>query len=450
MPTVSRRTFLLGAGTAGIAGAIAAAHSPIERALGITNPPPSRSLTPAAPATSAGGAAGIDSTKGILVLVALYGGNDGLNTLVPYSDSAYLAARPTIGFPANQVIPLDSELGLNPNLKGLKTLWDSKSLAIVRGVGHGNPTFSHFREMDIWQSAAPDTDEVTGWIGRYLDQSGGRDPLFAMSLGPTLPKLLQGNESAGAAIPSGTLALPHAALLEAPFAALASPFPGETDLAARIAQSGGDLLTVLHAVKDVLAEQPPVIEGTALETAPATPGPTTTEPSPTTLKPGTSPAATSALSAQLDLVARLIKGGLSSRVYVVSTGGFDTHGSEQPTQDKLLADLDQAVTGFVTAMGTDPRGNDVVLMTFSEFGRRVAENASGGTDHGSSAPLFVAGPLVKGGYYGEEPSLTDLDDGNLNYTTDFRSVYATVVSQVLGIDPKTVLLGQTFPTIPFL
>jgi len=450
MPAFSRRTFVLGAGTAGIGGAIVAAHGPIARALGVSNSPPSTSSAPPGaartPAPDSPGA-GVDPSKGILVLIALYGGNDGLNTLIPYQDGAYRAARPTIGFPADQVIPLDAESALNPNLKGLKTLWDAKTLAIVRGVGHDNPTFSHFREMDIWQSAAPDTDEVTGWMGRYLDLSGGRDPLFAMSLGPTLPKVLQGNKSAGSAIPSGTLTVPHAAELEAPFAALQTPFPGETDLAARVAQSGGDLLTVLHAVREVLAGQPPVIEGTDLETSPAAPGPTTTEPAPATVKPG---AAASAVSTQLDLVARLIKGGLPTRVYVVSTGGFDTHGNEQPTQDKLLADLDGAVTGFVNAMGADPRGKDVVVMTFSEFGRRVAENASGGTDHGSSAPLFVAGPSVKGGYFGEEPSLTDLDDANLKFSTDFRSVYATVAAQVLGIDPKAVLLGQSFPTIPFL
>jgi uncharacterized protein (DUF1501 family) len=473
MPPFSRRQFLVGAGVAGVAGLTVATHSSIERALGVSSTP-SKTLgkvaapaTGTSPSTTGPSSRGLSSSKGILVLVALYGGNDGLNTLVPYQDSAYLAARPTLGFQANEVIPLDNELALNPNLKGLKTLWDAKTLAIVRGVGHDNPTFSHFREMDIWQSAAPDTEEVTGWIGRYLDQATGHDPLFAMSLGPTLPTLLQGNESAGSSIPSGSLTLPHASLLQAPFVSVETPYTGEPELAGRVAQSGTDLLTVLHAVKDVLATQPPVIEGTNLETAPDASGPTTTEPTPTTAGAGGSGSGaaggaagaagagatatkTNALAEQLDLVARLIKGGLPTRVYVVSGGGFDTHSGEKPTQDGLLAQLDAAITGFVNAMNADPIGRQVVLMTFSEFGRRVAENASGGTDHGSSAPLFVAGPSVKGGYYGEEPSLTDLDDGNLQFTTDFRSVYATVTAGVLGIDPKAVLLGQTFPTIPFI
>ncbi len=152
------------------------------------------------------------------------------------------------------------------------------------------------------------------------------------------------------------------------------------------------------------------------------------------------------MSAQLDTVARLIVGGLPTRVYVVSLGGFDTHGTEKDTHANLLSELDAAVGAFTQAVG----GRHVVLMTFSEFGRRVAENASGGTDHGSAAPLFVVGSGVKGGYYGDEPSLTGLDDGNLRFTTDFRSVYATLAESVLGIDQRAVLEGATFPTLGFV
>ena len=425
---LSRRQFIASAAAAGIAGAgVAIGHQPIERAVGLASGP-SRKVS-ALPAT--GG-------QGVLVLVAQYGGNDGLNTLVPYADSAYLAGRPTLGFQPNEVIALDSQFGLNPSLKGLKSLWDAKKLAVVRGVGHANPTFSHFREMDIWQSAVPATDEITGWIGRYLDQTA-HDPLYAMSLGPTLPKLLQGAKAAGSAIPSGTLTLPHGQALEAPFTAVETRYSTEPALSALVGLSGTDLLTVLHAVSDVLAAEPPVVESTNLEGAPDS-APSTTS------APGRKAAAATGLAGQLDLVARLIKGGLPTRVYVVSIGGWDTHGNEKTTQSRLLAELDGAITGFVNAMA----GHDVVLMTFSEFGRRVAENASGGTDHGSAAPLFVAGTAVKGGYYGEEPSLTALDNGNLQFTTDFRQVYATVAAQVLGIDPKAVLAGQSFPTLPFL
>jgi len=436
--SLSRRQFIAGAAAAGVAGAagVAIGHDPIERALGIAGGGTSHE---AAAASSASSTASLSTKDGVLVLIAQYGGNDGLNTLIPYSDPAYLAGRPTLGFQPNEVIALDSELGLNPNLKGLKTLWDAKQLAIVRGVGHADPTFSHFREMDIWQSAVPDTDEATGWIGRYLDQAG-HDPLYAMSLGPTMPMLLQGAKRAGSAIPSGTLTLPHGQAMEAPFIAVETPYPNEAALAAMVGQSGTDLLTVLHAVKDVLTTQAPVVEGTNLEVAPDTTPPTTVAPG------KKAAAAASGLAGQLDLVARLIKGGLPTRIYVVSIGGWDTHGNEKATQDSLLAELDGAVTGFVNAMA----GHPVVLMTFTEFGRRVAENASGGTDHGSSNVLFVAGTPVKGGYYGEQPSLTALDDGNLQFTTDFRQVYATVAGHVLGIDPKVVLEGQSFPTLPFV
>jgi uncharacterized protein (DUF1501 family) len=439
---LSRRQFLTGAGIAGIAaaGGIAIGHDPIERALGLGGTSRHVSAKAATPSPSTSSTSSTSTGNGVLVLVALYGGNDGLNTLIPYVDPAYHSGRPTIGYQPNDVIPLDAELALNPNLKGLKTLWDAKKLAIVRGVGHADPTFSHFREMDIWQSAVPETDEITGWIGRYLDQAG-HDPLYAMSLGPTLPQVLQGAKSAGSSIPSGSLTLPHGQAFEAPFTAVESPYPSEPALAATIGQSGVDLLTVLHSVKDVLTTQAPVVEGTNLEGAPDTTPSTTTAPG-----AKATPAAASGLAGQLDLVARLIKGGLPTRVYVVSLGGFDTHGGERATQDRLLAELDGAVTGFVNAMVDHP----VVLMTFSEFGRRVAENASGGTDHGSSAPLFVAGAPVKGGYYGEQPSLANLDDGNLQFTTDFRQVYATVAENVLGIDPKVMLEGQTFPTLPFL
>ena len=402
---ITRRRFLTGAAGATVigGGAAAAAH-------GLRRQPPTTTTRSVKPGT------------GTLVLVALYGGNDGLNTLVPYHDAAYLGGRPTLGFQPNEVIPLDAGLALNPGLKGLKSLWDAHQLAVVRGVGYPSPNYSHFRSMDIWQSGVPDGVETSGWLGRWLDGLGGTDPLAAISVGATLPKLLQGNVTAGSAIPAGALTLGQGGRVEKPFAALESVVPGESSLAARVAQSGTDLLTVVHSVNEVLGKS----------TA------------------ASNPAAGSALAGQLDLVTRLIKGGLPSRVYVVSAGGFDTHVDEKQAHQRLLTEVDAAVTDFVHAMASDPRGAGVVLMTFSEFGRRVAQNASGGTDHGSAGPLFVAGPGVRGGFYGEEPSLTDLDNGNLKFSTDFRSVYTTVLGRVLGVDPKPVLSGKSFPELPFV
>jgi len=436
--TLDRRQFLTAAAGAGVAGAAAlgALHTPIEEALGLAGTTSSR---PAAKPVLAA------SHPTTLVLVALYGGNDGLNTVIPYHDPAYLAARPTLGYPANAVIALDGSVGLHPNLKGLKSLWDAKRLAVVQGVGYPGPNHSHFRSMDIWQSAVPETAESTGWLGRWLDQLGGKDPLVALSLGPTMPKLLEGAKVAGASVPSGRLALPHAAALEGPFRALETPFAGESPLATRIAQSGTDLLTVLHSVSSVLAAQPPLIEPPSLEGGSAAPPTTAAAPSPA--KP---PGGGGALASQLDLVARLIAGGLPTRVYVVSLGGFDTHANERANHDRLMTELDAGLTGFVNAMATHPQGQGVVVATFSEFGRRLAQNASGGTDHGEAAPLFVTGPGVVGGLYGEAPSLTALDAGDVTFTTDFRSVYATLVERVLGVDPASLLEGRTFPTLAFV
>jgi uncharacterized protein (DUF1501 family) len=248
---ITRRTFLAGAAGVGVAGvtAAAAAHTRIERALGLSS-----STHPSTPATSARQTT-LAHGKGILVLVTLYGGNDGLNTVIPYTDPAYLAGRPTLGYQPNEVLTLDRDLALHPNLTGLKSLWDAKQLAVVLGVGYPNPNRSHFRSMAIWQSAVPETDEVTGWLGRWLDL-GGDDPMRALSLGPTLPKVMEGAKTAAGAIPTGRLALPGKGRIDADFAALETPFTGQGELASRIAQSGTDLLTVVQDVGQILANQP--------------------------------------------------------------------------------------------------------------------------------------------------------------------------------------------------
>jgi uncharacterized protein (DUF1501 family) len=424
---LSRRRFLAGAAGIGVAAGASAAGATL---LGGCSSPRGHPAGPT-PGRSPAAATPSESRPGVLVLLALYGGNDGLNTLIPYADPAYLGARPSLGYQPGQVIRLDAELALHPALTQLKGLWDAKQLAIVRGVGYPDPNYSHFRSMDIWQSGVPDRDEPTGWLGRYLDRTGGKDPLWALSLGPTMPPLLQGASVAGSALPSGNLTIAPA--IEPPFTALMTPAAGASPLLQRVAASGADLLTVVHAVREVLSAQTAPAGGTNLEGGP---------PSST----ARTAAAATGLDAQLDVVARLIVGGLPTRVYVVSFGGFDTHGTEKDTHANLLAELDSAVGAFAKAVA----GHPVVLMTFSEFGRRVAENASGGTDHGSAAPLFVVGSGVKGGYYGDEPGLTDLDDGNLRFTTDFRSVYATVAEGVLGVDQGAVLEGGSFPTLGFV
>jgi uncharacterized protein (DUF1501 family) len=373
--------------------------------------------TAAAAATTAGWMELADRTRTdplppsapVLVLVTLYGGNDGLNTVVPAADPAYHSARPDLAYDEGEVLDLGEGLGLNPGLTGLKQQWDRGTLAIVRGVSYPKPDRSHFRSMDIWQTADPMHPTSTGWIGRWLDASGN-DPLTAISLEPVLPPLLAGETTTGAALPLRGLALPGGALGTA-FAAMGSGAPGESAPQAIAARSIADL----HRAVDTF--------GPAVDDDGGAGGRT----------------GSGALAAQLDVVARCIEAGAPSRVYSVSLGGFDTHADERGTQQELLSEVDAAVSGFLTRMTGSDRGRQVVLMAYSEFGRRVAANANQGTDHGTAGPVLIAGSGVRGGFVGEQPSLTDLDDGDLKATTDFRDVYATLLTRVLDADPEPVL-----------
>lgn len=415
---ITRRQFVLGGLGAGVAGAAG---------LSLANRP-GQPRQPGAPSPGTGSKAPL--SDGILVLLTLYGGNDGLNTVIPYENGSYLGGRATLGYQPDQVLPLGDGLGLHPNLAQLKGLWDAKRLAIVRGVGYPNPDRSHFRSMDIWQSAMPDEQVVTGWVGRWLDVTGN-DPLRAVSVGGSLPRTFGGEKAAGAAIPVGELTLPGSPAVRAAFTAVSHASPGASPLAARVAQSGRDLLAVDDAIAHLLAGQP--------EDGDAAAGSTSLE--------GTGGA--NALLPQLQLVARLVKAGSPTRVYGVSLGGFDTHANEKETHARLLADVDEAVGAFFTSLHGSPQAAGVVLVAYSEFGRRVAANGSNGTDHGTAAPMFVAGAPVKGGFYGDEPSLTDLDNGDLKFTTDFRSVYATLLEKLIGVEAKASL-GRAFTPVPFL
>lgn len=417
---ITRRQFVLGGLGAGVAGAAGLSLARQPKHPGSRSPAAGGSTSIAPRPNPAGG---------ILVLLTLYGGNDGLNTVIPYEDGSYLGGRSTLGYQPDQVLPLGDGLGLHPNMTRLKGLWDAKRLAIVRGVGYPNPNRSHFRSMDIWQSAVPDDQVVTGWVGRWLDVTGN-DPLRAVSVGGSLPRIFGGDKAAGAAVPVGELTVPGGTAVRAAFAAMCEPSAGASPLAARVAQSGKDLLTVDDAITHLLADQPQNGD---------TAGSTSLE--------GTGGA--NSLTPQLELVARLVKAGSPTRVYGVSLGGFDTHANEKETHAGLLADVDEAVGAFFTSLEGSPQGQRVVLVAYSEFGRRVAANGSNGTDHGTAAPMFVAGAPVKGGFYGDEPSLTNLDNGDLKFTTDFRSVYATLLEELIGVEAKASL-GRSFTGVPFL
>jgi uncharacterized protein (DUF1501 family) len=409
MDTLTRRRFLIGSGVAG--GAALAAGAGVLTLKDILDTA-GRDDRPADAKT--------------LVMVTLYGGNDGLNTVIPYADSAYHDARPDLGYGADEVLHLDDTLGLNPGMKGFQRLFAANRLAIVRGIGYPKPDHSHFRSMDIWQTGQPQRPGNTGWLGRWLDGTGG-DPRHAVSFEPVLPPLLAGASTAGAAVPL-TAARPAAArnaAADQQIAGFGKPAPGEPPLQARAARAYADLIEVDAMVHGVAARP---------SAAP------TDEPD---QPQATATGGHTALDAQLDLVARCVEANVMTRVFSVSLGGFDLHANEKEAQQRLLSQLDSAVTGFVDRMARTDAGRRVVVAIYSEFGRRVRANASDGTDHGTASDFFVLGAPVRGGFYGAQPGLGDLDRGDLKYTTDFRDAYAALLRGVLDTDPAKVLDGWT-------
>lgn len=355
----------------------------------------------------------------ILVVLTLYGGNDGLNTLIPYADTAYHDARKDFGYDGDSVLRLDDSWGLNPAMKGMAQLWQQQKLAIVRGVGYPRPDHSHFRSMDIWQTASPTSPVNTGWIGRWLDATGD-DPLRAVNIGTVLPPLAVGAKTTAAALDiSKAKALP--ADLAGAFTGLGAADPADTPAQLLVARSYCSERTVAGTFE-------PITDGADAD-----------EGDPDTESPAGEAGGQSDLDRQLQLVARCVKARVPTRVYTVSLGGFDTHADEKATQERQLGEVDAAVSGFFTALQGDPAADDVILMGYSEFGRRVQANASQGTDHGTAGPVFVAGAGVVSGFHAEAPSLTDLDNGDLKATCDFRSVYSEMLDRVLGADPSQVL-----------
>jgi uncharacterized protein (DUF1501 family) len=387
---------------------------------------------------------------GVLVVVTLYGGNDGLNTLVPAADPAYQNARPDLAYPPEQVLDLGEGLGLNPAMTGLKALWDSRELAIVRGVGYPQADRSHFRSMAVWQTASPSTPSSTGWLGRWLDATT-TDPLLAVSLESVLPPLLAGERVAAASFPLSGLKLPTGRL-GAALALLGRPDPTDGPWPARVATSLADLqraASTLGPAADRAPAPAPAPAPASTGTAPDSPAGNDPAGNDSDVDDGRDGGASAGgageLGAQLDMVANLIELGVPTRAYSVSLGGFDTHSDERGTQERLLGQLDAALSSFARrCRGTD-RGRQVTVLVYSEFGRRVTANGSDGTDHGTAGPVFVLGRGVQGGFHGTEPSLTDLVDGDLKQSTDFRAVYASLLHGVLGADPGAILEGWSEP-----
>ncbi|HEX3150703.1 MAG TPA: DUF1501 domain-containing protein [Gemmataceae bacterium] len=373
----------------------------------------------------------------ILVVLEMTGGNDGLNTVIPYADDNYHRLRPTLGFQASQVVKVNDELGLHPALQQMGQLLQQSKLAIVQGVGYPNPDRSHFESMDRWQ-AGEVTAKVsgTGWVAKSV-------PGLATSKGGSVPVMHIGSDKLPLAC-RGTTQGVFTVNQEQPFE-LKLGMAGSVEEAARkklladVAAVGPD-----EKSDDLL----PFVQRRHLQTY------TSVEKLKAILKDQARDAARigfgpGSLYTKLDLVGRLIEQGLGARVFYVSIDGFDTHSGQATTHQGLLQQIDQAVAGLFQRLQRTGDDQRTLLMTFSEFGRRAAENGSKGTDHGSGSSLFVVGPGVKSGPCGKHPSLTDLTDGDLKFHTDFRRVYATLLEGWLNVDSKMVL-GEKFEKLNFL
>ena len=395
-------------------------------------------------------ATGKDST--ILVVLQMAGGNDGINTVVPFANDYYHQARPRIGLTAQQVLKLNSDIGFHGGMTGFKDLFDAGHLAVVQGVGYPNPTRSHFRSTEIWQTAS-DSDKVEnyGWLGRYFDNCcSGADPTVGVTIGNQLTEAFFAKTPTGICfnnpqsyrfMANGRRGPNGADLTEEAYEKMNEV---DTTGATLDANSGGSIGMLASAMPMQGGKTVDFIERTALDAQISSDkvrdiaGRVQNQAVYPASQPGNS----------LKLVAKLIGGGLPTRIYYVSQGGYDTHTNQLPTQQRLLKELGDSVKAFVDDLQAQGNLSRVLVMTFSEFGRRVSDNANGGTDHGAAAPMFVVGNRLKAGLLGTYPSLApqDLFEGDIKFTVDFRSVYAGVLESWLKV-PSAPILGRPFAPV---
>lgn len=385
----------------------------------------------------------------ILVLVQLAGGNDGLNTVIPFADDSYHRARRTLAIKEKAALKLDDHTALHPSLPFFEKSFKDGALSILHGVGYPNPNRSHFRSTEIW-TRATDANKVgtTGWIGRYFDNAcPGEDPTVGVALVDRQPDAFVATKRPGIALKAPDLyrwmqGRADGDEAEDVFRQMNSPDAemgaagGSIDMVA-----GGNGGPALGTASDALS----FLERTGLDAQ------MSSDKVRELLRKSKVRAGYPGqpLGQSLQLVARMIEGGLPTRVYYVSHGGFDTHAGQENAHAQRLQQLNDSLEAFVKDLEAQGARDRVLIMTFSEFGRRVQENANGGTDHGAAAPLFVLGPKVKAGIIGAQPSLTDLDNGDLKFHTDFRSVYATVLENWLKTPSKPVL-GREFKKLGFV
>ena len=361
--------------------------------------------------------AGTDQAQRILVLIELKGGNDGLNTLVPYTDNRYYRYRSGLAVKRDVVLPLSEDLGLNPRLEALMNAWNQKQLAIVAGVGYPQPNRSHFRSIEIWETGSSSSQYLqTGWLARIL-------PEISMPARTIADGAAIGGDAGPLA--GGDLRLVVMRNLEQFFRQ-----------AKRVQMMNADSHN--PALKHLLA-----VQNGVYRSARALDEKIKTQVPPNATFPKTM------IGRHLQTAARLISGGVAIPVIKVSHGGFDTHANQRNLHDRLLQQLAEAMDAFRRAMQQAGCWEQVLVMTYSEFGRRPAENGSRGTDHGTAAPHFIMGGKVKGGLYGRQPSLQQLENDDLKFSVDYRSLYMTVGRRWWGLKTE-FLKGGPYPVISFI
>ena len=415
---LSRRDFLrsglvFGAGAAGLAAGYAAVPDVFARAV------------------YASKQGGVTNDK-VLVMVQLGGGNDGLQTVMPLDDPTYRSLRPQLSKTVDEALPIDKTLGLNKNLKGIKSLFDQGKVAILQGVGYPKPSFSHFDSIRVWETADPDRRQQDGWLGKTIaanyDSAG--HPLVGCACGATdIPGALRD--------------------LQATLTVVNSQQSFKWNGGDQMDKAMGALYSGTPGIYGALFD-------TAVTTARDTVAQLRTSASAYTPKANYSDNARlvysskNQLAAALQLAAELIVTGTGVKILHVTLGGFDTHYTQQQRHDDLMGYLDSALSAFYADLAGHGMSDRVLVATWSEFGRRPRENASAGTDHGTAAPVFLIGDPVKGGLYGEMPSLSRLDaSGNMGYSVDFRSVYQEILDTHLEVDAREVF-SQTFEKLSII
>jgi uncharacterized protein (DUF1501 family) len=387
---------------------------------------------------------GSDAPGRTLVVLELMGGNDGLNTLVPYTDNAYAQVRSRIGIPAGSVLQITPKLGLNgmtitggttPAMAGIKALWDASRVAILEGVGYPNSSLSHFTGRDIWHTADPTLAQRNGWLGRWADAVIGNsaNPLSCAAVSQTLPRTLLADK---VSVPSFVDIATYAYRTDGAY-----PGDGTNQMNAFLAQSA-DQYEIENTVSEITGLGNDAISSSnVLQTV-----------SRGYVAGGAYPS--NSLGAGMLLIAQIINANVGARILYVTFGGFDNHADEDNAgpngHNGLLLTVSQSIKAFFDDLDAHGKSHNVLLMTWSEFGRRVQDNASRGTDHGTAAPHFVVGDAVNPGVYGNPPSLTSLDsNGNLQIENDFRSYYGTILSDWLKAD-SAAILGAGWPNLGFI